>query len=322
MSGTAEQPAVPASPNGDALPRETTPSHRRSVDSRIGPFAGPRILVVGCGDVGLRLIRLLGDRFRVSAVTRSAARAPLLRAAGATPIVADLDLRGSLMRLGGIAPTVVHLAPPQAQGPLDLHTRALVSVLHGVRRLVYISTSGVYGDCGGAWIDETRAVAPQTDRARRRVDAERHLRAWAKASGAALTILRVPGIYAGDRLPLSRLSTPTPVLRPEDDVYTNHVHADDLARLVVLALHRGRPQRIYHAVDSSAMRMGEWFDLLADSRGMPRPERVSRAEIETRVAPERLSFMRESRLLANRRMTEELGMRLAYPTVREGLVPE
>ena len=288
-------------------------------DPRAGGIAGPRILVVGCGDVGLRLIHRLGGRFRIFALTHTAERAPLLRAAGAIPIVADLDDRASLLRLGGLAPTIVHLAPPQASGPVDLRTKALLSVVHDVQRLVYISTSGVYGDCGGAWIDETRAVAPQTERAARRVDAERRLRAWAKTRGVALTILRVPGIYAGDRLPTARLANPLPVLRAEDDVFTNHVHADDLARLIVLALHRGRPQRVYHAVDDSAMRMGAWFDLLADARGLPRPERVSRAEIATRVAPERLSFMNESRRLSNRRMTEELGMRLAYPTVVEGL---
>ncbi len=305
-----------------ARPPEDMASLRSAIDARVGRFARPRILVVGCGDVGMRLVHLLGHRFRVHALTHTADRRTALRAAGAMPIVADLDDRTSLLALGGIAPTVVHLAPPQARGSRDLRTRALLSVLHGVRHLVYISTSGVYGHCDGAWISETRTVRPETARAQRRVDAERQLRAWAKARGTTLTILRVPGIYAGDRLPLSRLTNPTPVLHAEEDVYTNHVHADDLARIIVLALHRGRPQRIYHAVDDSAMAMGDWFDLIADSRGLPRSERVSRAEIAQRVPPERLSFMSESRRLSNHRMTEELGMRLTYPTVREGLATE
>ncbi len=269
--------------------------------------------------MGLRLVHRLGDRYRVHALTHSPERMPLLRAAGANPVLADLDRPQSLGGLGGIAPIVVHLAPPQPRGALDRRTRALCSVLHGVRRLIYISTSGVYGDCQGAWIDETRTVSPQTDRARRRVDAERRLRAWARACGVSLVILRVPGIYAADRLPLSRLASPTPVLSPEDDVYTNHIHADDLATLIELALYRGGSQRVYHAVDDSAMPMGEWFDALADAHRMPRPERLSRAEIETRIAADRMSFMSESRRLANRRLHDELGMRLAYPTVREGL---
>lgn len=292
---------------------------RRGPDHRGGRFAQPRILVVGCGDVGTRLVRRLGDRFRVHALTHSPTRVRALRDLGATPHVADLDDPPSLHRIAAIAPTVIHLAPPPLHGTSDPRTAALCGTLRGVRRLVYVSTSGVYGDCGGAWVTETRPVAPETDRARRRVDAERRLRAWARATGAALVILRVPGIYAGDRLPTARLVAGTPVLRAEDDVYTNHIHADDLARIIVLAIRRGLPQRIYHAVDGSAIRMADWFDLLADARGVTRPPRVSLAELETQVSADRLSFMRESRRLSGRRAQAELGLRLAYPTVREGL---
>jgi len=269
--------------------------------------------------VGLRLIRQLGDRFRIHATTRSPDRVPAFRAAGVVPIVADLDDPATLGRLAAVAPNVVHLAPPPARGDGDARTRALLRNLSGVERLTYVSTSGVYGDCGGRWIDETRAVAPQTDRAGRRVDAEHQLRAWARSRGVRLTILRVPGIYAADRLPLARLASGTPVLRTEDDVYTNHVHADDLARMIVFSLFRGAPQRVYHAVDDSALRMGDWFDLVADAHGLSRPERLPRAAIAERIAPNLLSFMSESRRLSNRRMHAELGIRLAYPTVRDGL---
>ena len=131
--------------------------------------------------------------------------------------------------------------------------------------------------------------------------------------------LRVPGIYAADRLPVARIAAGTPVLVPADDVFTNHVHADDLARLIALAIHRGASNRIYHAVDDSAMRMGDWFDLVADAHGMRRPERLARADIATRVAPNLLSFMQESRRLSNARMKQDLAMRLRYPTVREGV---
>lgn len=288
-------------------------------DARAGRFAGPRILIVGCGDVGMRLVARLGDRYRIHALTHSPERAGSLRAAGAMPIVADLDARRTLDRLGGLARTVVHLAPPQASGRTDRRTRALCAALHGVERLVYVSTSGVYGDCGGAWVDETRAVAPQTDRAWRRVDAERQLRGWARRTGARLVILRVPGIYAADRLPLERIVAGTPVLQAADDVYTNHIHADDLAHLIAVALDRGLPQRVVHAVDGSALPMAEWFDLIAASRGLPAPPRVSRAELAERVGADRLSFMSESRRMSDTRMRDELGMRLTYPTVREGL---
>ena len=294
-------------------------SDARGGGRRDGRFARPRILVVGCGDVGRRLLAILAPTHRIFATVRSIEDAALLRALGATPIVSDLDDPSSLDRLGGIASIVIHLAPPPSSGNDDRRTRALLRVLRDVRRLVYVSTSGVYGDCLGATIDETRAVAPTTDRARRRVDAEQQLRRWASRTGAVLSILRVPGIYAADRLPIARLAAGTPALRNEDDVHTNHVHADDLARIVAVALSRGAAQRIYHAADDSALRMGDWFDLVADTHGMHRPERVARAAIEARVSPALLSFMCESRRLSNRRLHEELGVRLSYPTVHEGL---
>jgi nucleoside-diphosphate-sugar epimerase len=306
----------------DPLNTATHDGERSTIDhgdARAGRFAGARILIVGCGDVGRRLVTQVGERFRVFATVRPPARADSLRRIGAVPIVADLDDPRTLDRLGGIAPTVVHLAPPPLQGTTDPRTRALLRVLHGVARLIYISTSGVYGDCHGDWIDETRTPSPTTDRARRRVDAETQLRVWARERRVALTILRVPGIYATDRLPLARLEAGTPVLRASDDVYTNHIHADDLARLIALAIRRGATQRIYHAVDDSAIRMGDWFDLVADAHRSPRPERVARDVIAERIAPNLLSFMSESRRLSNHRMHDELGFRLAYSTVRDGL---
>jgi nucleoside-diphosphate-sugar epimerase len=195
-----------------------------------------------------------------------------------------------------------------------------VATLGKAARLVYVSTSGVYGDCGGALVHETRPVAPRNARARRRVDAERVLRAWAVAGGTKLTILRVPGIYAGDRLPLKRLEQGTPALRPEDDVYTNHVHADDLARIVALALLRGGGGgRVVHAVDDTRMKMGEYFDAVADAFGLARPPRLARAELQAVVTPTLLSFMSESRRLDNMRLKRELRVRLRYPDVATAL---
>lgn len=280
----------------------------------------PRILIVGCGDVGTRVLALLGVRFRVFALTHSAERIAALRSAGAIPIHGDLDDPASLFRLAGLARTVVHLAPPPASGKLDLRTRRLVSALGRVERMVYVSTSGVYGDCQGEEIAETRRAAPATSRAERRVDAERVLRNWARESGARLTILRVPGIYARNRLPLSRICAQTPALTASQDVFTNHIHADDLARIVVAAVMRGAPQRVIHAVDDSVIKMGDWFDLVADAHSLPRPPRLSRDALAERLAPDLLSFMSESRRLSNARMKVELGVKLAYPTVADGLI--
>ncbi|MYM65553.1 sugar nucleotide-binding protein [Pseudoduganella sp. FT55W] len=286
---------------------------------KIQQFRRPRVLIVGCGDVGMRLLPLLTPHFRVFATTSQPERRAELRAAGAVPLVANLDDPASLRRLAGLAPWVVHLAPPPAEGVLDSRTRNLTAILPEQGRLVYISTTGVYGDCGGALFDESRPVAPRNARALRRVDAERTLRRWAQRSGAALSVLRVPGIYAGDRLPIKRLQQGTPALIEADDVYTNHIHADDLAAIIVRALLCALPNRTYHAVDDSEMKMAEYFDAVADAFQLPRPPRLPRAELQQVVTPALLSFMSESRRLKNGRIKRELGVRLRYPTVAVAL---
>lgn len=273
----------------------------------------------------MRVLRLLQRRYRVLALTTSASRADILRAAGAVPLRGNLDDPVTLARLAGLADAVLHLAPPPLQGTTDPRTRNLLNALarHGrLRRIVYGSTSGVYGDCGGARFDETRAVNPMTDRARRRVDAESQLRWYGRAHGAHVAILRIPGIYAADREgghPRERLLRGTAVLRAEDDVYTNHIHADDLARACVAALTRALPQRVIHASDDTDLTMGDYFDLAADLCSLPRPPRISRAEARERLSPMLLSFMSESRRLDNQRLKEELRLKLRYPTVRDGI---
>lgn len=285
---------------------------KRNVIKKIGL---PRMLIIGCGDVGMRLLPLVRDRFRVFAVTRSAEHCALLRDAGAIPIVADLDRPASLARLARLAQIVVHLAPPQSEGEIDRRSRNLAAILPDRATLVYISTTGVYGDCGGAGIDETRPVAPRNARAKRRVDAEQVLRAWARRAGGRLAILRAPGIYAADRLPLERLRKGTPALAASEDVFTNHIHADDLARLAATAIFKAQPLRIYHAVDDTDLTMGAYFDAVADAFALPRPPRLPRAELQQLVSPMLLSFMSESRRLRNTRIKAELGLRLRYPDV-------
>lgn len=284
----------------------------------------PRLLIIGCGDVGLRVLRLLRGRWRVFALTSSPARAAELRAAGAVPLVGNLDEPATLTRLAGLADRVLHLAPPALAGRTDERTRHLLAALArcAPEVLVYASTTGVYGDCGGAFIDETRPLAPTTDRAQRRVHAEAQLRAFGVRHDTRVTLLRIPGIYARDRAgghPRERLARGTPVLRREDDVYTNHIHADDLARACLLALLRGAPQRAVNVCDDSQLLMGDYFDLAADLAGLPRPQRITRAEAAERMSPMQLSFWSESRRLLNHRLKAELRLALRYPTPREGL---
>ena len=281
------------------------------------------LLIVGCGDLARRALPLLLGHYRVYALLRDPAQGAFWRAQGARPLIADLDVTDGLPRLAGLADIVLHFAPPPGEGETDRRTRALLAALSRGKslpqRFIYISTSGVYGNCAGARVDETRPLAPTTARARRRVDAERRLRRFAGRHSTRLCILRAPGIYAADRLPVERLRAGTEALRPEDDVYTNHIHADDLARLVCAALRRGRANRCYNASDDTRLKMGDYFDLVADRCGLPRPRRIARAEAERTLSPTRLSFMSESRQLENRRIKTELGFRLRYPTVVDGL---
>ncbi|MFT4064888.1 NAD-dependent epimerase/dehydratase family protein [Paraburkholderia sp.] len=333
-------------------------------------FRRPRVLIVGCGDVGMRCVPLLRPRAHLFALTSHAGRCAELRAAGVTPLVGDLDERRSLRRLAGLAPTVLHLAPPQKSGDDDRRTRALLAALGAASvargrmavfaaaqpvapvarmrrarasyldaetagivpdrvrrtaasrapvRIVYASTTGVYGDCGGAWIDETRATRPANARAKRRVSAEWQLRRATARGSVRASIARIPGIYACNRLPLARLERGTPALIDADDVYTNHIHADDLAAILVRLATHGRPARAFHASDDSSLKMGEYFDAVADAFGLARAPRITRAQAQAQIDPMLLSFMRESRRLVNRRLKEELRVRLRYPSVGDFL---
>ena len=283
-----------------------------------------KLLIVGCGDIALRALPQLARKYQVFGLVRTAAHADRIAALGAIPVAGDLDNPATLAALAAVADLVLHLAPPGESGERDQRSANLIAALstRPPARLIYISTSGVYGDCGGAWVDEDRPPAAQTVRALRRADAERTLFAWGKQSGVAVAVLRVPGIYAAERLPLAQLRRGAPVLRAEDDVYTNHIHAEDLAAACLAVLERGAAGRIYNASDDSEIKMGDYFDLVADRARLPRPPRIARQAAEAgAIAEGLLSFMRESRRLVNTRMKAELGVRLRYPSVYEGVLP-
>ncbi|HEY5366885.1 MAG TPA: NAD-dependent epimerase/dehydratase family protein [Casimicrobiaceae bacterium] len=260
---------------------------------------------------------MLRSRAHLYGLTRRADDAPRLRARGIVPLAGDLDDIRTLGRLSVAPWGVLHFAPPPAEGRDDPRTQNLLAALTKARRIprrfVYVSTSGVYGDCAGARVSETRPRRAQTPRAVRRVAAEDCLRAWAATHAVRLCVLRVPGIYADTRLPLERLRHETPVLVDDDDVYTNHIHADDLARACIAALFHGKSNRVYNIADDAELKMGAWFDMVADAHRLPRPPRVSWEEAEARIAPMLLSFMHESRRLSNARMKRELRVRLNYP---------
>jgi nucleoside-diphosphate-sugar epimerase len=305
-------------------------------------FRRERLLIVGCGDVGMRVARALqapGARpsesadlpkraaqgVRIMALTSSAQRLGELRQAGVTPVLGNLDTAASLRRLAGLAHRVIHLAPPPGTGAGDPRTRKLLAALRlrsAPASFVYGSTSGVYGDCQGDIAAETRAVSAFSERARRRIDAEARVRHHGRATGTRVHTLRIPGIYALNRpygTPVARLQKGTPVLNAEEDGFTNHIHADDLARACIAALWRGRPQRVYNVNDNTTLKMGDYFDLAADILKLPRPPRVSREVAKALLSAMQMSFMGESRRMDNTRMKRELRLCLRYATVADGL---
>lgn len=289
-------------------------------------FRRERVLLVGCGDVGMRVARDLGTRVRLLALTTDAARRSEFRACGITPLLGNLDNAVTLARLSGLATRVVHLAPPPGSGWGDPRTQALLVALRRrsqVQSLVYGSTSGVYGDCAGDIAIETRATHAETSRAQRRIDAEIRVRNFGRSNRTRTSILRIPGIYAPDRAggtPRARLLKGTPVLQADEDVFTNHIHADDLARACVAALWHGRPGRVYNVNDDTCLKMGDYFDLAADLYGLPRPPRVSRHGAQEQLPMLLLSFMGESRRMDNTRLKKELRLKLHYGTVATGLL--
>lgn len=286
----------------------------------------PRLLIIGCGDVVSRALCWLQKRFRIYLLTHDATSFSIHQP-GITRLFGDLDKMNTLTRLARLAQYIIYAAPPAPAGRQDRRVHHLVRILsrttnkhailpQSLRHIVYISTSGVYGDCAGELIDETHLPCPQSDRAQRRLDAEKTWRRFALRQQVALTILRVPGIYASNRLPLAHLAAGTPVIVEAEDSFSNHIHADDLAHIISLALFRAPALRVYHASDALPMKISAYFTAVARAASLSIPVQLSREEVKQKVSPALWSFMQESRRLSNERLTKELRIRLRYPTVQ------
>lgn len=279
-------------------------------------------LIIGCGYVGTRLARqYLGQGDIPQGVVATEQSRLRLDAAGIVGrrLNIDSDDLGALQAKGV---RLFLMAPPTAAGATDTRTRRLVEAFlrHGQpRRILYISTTGVYGDCGGDWVDETRPARPAVDRARRRWDAEQVLRGWSLASGAELIILRVAGIYGPGKLPLERIRRRLPLVRPEDAPWSNRIHVDDLVSACIAAMERGRNGAVYNVCDGHPSTMTDYFFRVADAVGLERPPVIPLAEAEARLSAGMMSYMRESRRLSNRKMCEDLGIELRFPTLTAGL---
>lgn len=283
------------------------------------------IIIIGCGDIGRRLALLhQAAGATVQAFTRSSQRQAELRSTGIDAGLLDLDQPGTSFPAKVTAPDRVYmLAPPPAAGDTDPRMQRLLEALSASGTvpacLIYCSTTGVYGDCGGAWVDETRPRNPQTDRALRRAAAEQQAECWTGANQVRLVILRVPGIYGPGRLPLERLRRGVPVLLESEAPWSNRIHADDLAAAALASGRDRNAQGIYNVSDGNPTSMTDYFNRLADHFDLPRPRQISRDEAERILSPGMLSFLRESRRIDNRRLLGLDGFKLSYPDLASGL---
>lgn len=275
-----------------------------------GP-ARPVVAIAGCGYVGVRLAhRLAAEGYAVLAGGRDPEALRPHLPVTATAFRLDLDSGAGVATLAA-ADRLVAAYPPPRSGTRDPRSARLIAALAGGRgpeRVVYLSTTGVYGDRGGQAVAETDPPAPGSQRAHRRLDAEARWRRLGRAGRARVNVLRVAGIYGPGRLPEEavRAGTAARVAWPEAR-YTNTIHVDDLVALIGRTLDRGRPNRIYHACDGQQRRQGALIEVVAGVLGAALPPPLDPAIAEQELSPMRLSFLAESRCCRSERARRELG---------------
>ncbi|MET0534420.1 MAG: SDR family oxidoreductase [Steroidobacter sp.] len=284
--------------------------------------ARPHILIAGCGYVGQRLASRLRDRFEVTALVRTTEKVTVLERQGIKTLSIDLDRP----RVGSSIPerldqeAIVYLTPPPGAGESDLRLdRFLHLTIVPPKAFVYMSTTGVYGDTDGGFVDESTPVQPRTERARRRVSAEEMTRVWCNERRVRRVVLRVPGIYGPGRLPLDRLQQREPVICPEDAGITNRIHVEDLVTACEQAVLNKEARGVYNVTDGNSISSTAFIDTVAKLTGLPQPPRVSMEEAQLTFSPERLSFLNESRRVGNERMLRHLGVALKYPDIEAGI---
>jgi nucleoside-diphosphate-sugar epimerase len=281
-----------------------------------------RCLIAGCGYVGRRLAHRLRAAWQVAAIARSEASLTPLRDAGIEVHAMDFDSAQLPEELGALADgaAIAYLAPPPETGRSDPRLGRFLAALGRARPsvLLYMSTTGVYGDTRGASVSESSPVAPGNDRSRRRVDAEQQAMAWCRAHDVRCVVLRVPGIYGPHRLPVARLMRGEPALRPEDAGPGNRIHVDDLVSACGAALER-TVRGVINVGDGDCSSTTVFLLATARLAGLPAPPLVSMEEARGRIGPGMLSFLVESRRVELQRMHEELEVRPRYPTLEAGI---
>ena len=269
-------------------------------------------LVTGTGYTGRRILPLLpeGSVVGISRTSIDAER----------PVrVFDLDTTTKLpVGLRGEY-GIIYTVPPAGE-PADTRLQRFLPMLTTPpARFVYISTTGVYGDCGGARVTEMTPVNPGNERSARRVAAESQLEDWAAQNNCALIVLRAPGIYGPERLGLERIRGAVPVLDEQGANPGNRIHVDDLARCCVAALSDDVPAGIYNVGDGDHRSSTAFTLKVAELAGLPAPPRISREEAERQFSPARMSFLNESRVVDTTKMREVLGVTPRYADPEDGI---
>ncbi len=299
-----------------------------------------RILILGLGDIGKRLInqkleKKYHSNLKFYSISRSIPPPNFFKNISIQNKInflhksLNIDKVGSLNKILKIASHVIMLAPTKShrdtkEKELDFDPRAknlAIAIKRKANKLkgIYVSTTGVYGNANGELIDETFTCKPKNKRSIRRLKAEIELR-----KNLNFHILRVPGIYADDRLPIDRIRSSRPILNDEEDIYTNHIHAHDLARITFIALFLGKTCRTTNVVDDSNLKMGEYFKLISKKFNLDVPPKISLLEIKKKVEKKEISemmasFFYESRRIRNLRLKKELRFKFKYPNVESTL---
>lgn len=281
------------------------------------------VFIVGCGDVGRRVAALCERKnLPVMGLVRSEESVGRLEQAGISSVLIDLEEAFGLEGVLSDGVTLLYLAPPPTEGETDPLIRRFLAAIPAdapPEKLVLLSTTAVYGDCHGEWIDETQPVNPQTARGRRRLDAEQAAREWSIETGVAVVILRVGGIYGPGRLPLARIEKGLPILKETESPFTNRIHQDDLAQICMAAAESGKAGEVYNVSDGQPSTMSRYFKDIAQAHGLPMPPEVSLEEAQQVMSAGMLSYLKESRRLDNRKLVEELGVVLQFPNLEAGL---
>lgn len=279
--------------------------------------------IIGCGYTGSRLAAaLLAASQGVAALMRRDRGFDALRDGGVEFHQGDLDRPGQLPALPVAGTRLYYLVPPANEGTADMRLGGLLASLPqwGLpERLIYVSTTGVYGNCGGEWVDETRPVNPGSSRARRRVDAEGRVQAFSHRHGVPAVVLRVAGIYGPERLPLQRIAQRAPVVREEEAPYSNRIHVDDLVQALVAAGDLGQSDGVFNVADGQPTTITDYFRRVARQARLPAPPELPRVEALAHLSPTMRNFMQESRRIDNRRLIETLGVSLSYPDLDDGI---